>query len=142
MSKDKKDIEANLPDRLPKGKRSRSGSYLVEETATMAREQREAEQQGHRKLARVNAREHHPEEQHQAALEGDMHNQILEHPELANNQHYAGIANTLSVPDQNTDARLKFDNEKREQDKEKNLRLENALGLGSTPKFSPKPGGP
>ena len=129
----------NFPGRLPRSKRSRSGSYLENETVAMLREQREAEQQGHRRLAKVHKREHPPaEEQQQPALEGELQNSILQHPEL-DNQRFDGTDPTLNpAPELNTEARLKYDNERREQEKEKQLRL------GNMPQFSstPKPQGP
>ena len=134
--------DSDLPDRLPQGTRRQSGSILLDETLKMAGEQRVAEQQGHRKLARVHARER-PEEVVQGnAPEGELQNDILQHPEL-DTQRFDGIDPTLNpAPELNTDARLKYDNEKREQEREKQERLENVLGMSNQPKFSPKPGGP
>ncbi len=130
--------DINALDHLPTtDKRQRSESILVDETATMARAQREAEQHGHRRLAKVHARDHH-EELQQIAPEGELQNSILQHPEL-DNQRFDGIDPNLNPePPLNTEARREFDNEKREQDKEKQLRL------GNMPKFSsaPKPQGP
>lgn len=129
-------------DRQPKvtGKRERSGdvSYLVDETRRMAREQREAEQQGHRLLSKVHSREHRDDVEHSPSLEGEMQNNILQHPEL-NNQRFDGIDPTLNPePPLNTEARREYDNERREQEMEKQLRL------GNMPKFNtaPKPQGP
>ena len=124
-----------LPDRLPKGKRS--GSYLVDETKRMEREQRVAEQKGHRQFTRVHAREH-PEEQPKSAPEGELQNDILQHPAL-DNQRFDGIDPNLNPePPLNTEARREYDNKEREQQMEKQLRL------GNMPKFStaPKPQGP
>ncbi len=114
-------------------------SILVEETETMDRERRLAEQDGHRKRARVNAREHHERVAQQTqALEGSYENNILQHPAL-NNQRFDGVdPNVNPEPALNTEARREFDNERREQEMEKQLRL------GNMPKFStaPKPHGP
>ena len=114
-------------------------SILVDETETMDRERREAEQKGHRQRARVNAREHHERlEAQQQALEGQMENNILQHPAF-DNQRFDGVDPNLNPePPLNTDARREFDNERREQEMEKQLKL----GLANMPKFSPKPAGP
>lgn len=121
-------------------KRTKTGSILMDETETMERARRGLEQQGHRKHgAKVHAREHHErEEQKRQSLEGELQNDILQHPAL-NNQRFDGIDPNLNPePPLNTDARREYDNEKREQEMEKQLRL------GNMPKFStaPKPQGP
>jgi ssDNA-binding Zn-finger/Zn-ribbon topoisomerase 1 len=114
-------------------------SILIDETETMDRERRLAEQEGHRRRARVNAREHHERLAQQAqGPEGTYEHQLMQHPAL-NNQRFDGVdPNVNPEPTLNTDARREFDNERREQDKEKQLRL------GNMPKFStaPKPQGP
>lgn len=113
----------------------RPGSYLVEETSTMERQRREAEQEGHRQLAKVHAREHHEEQQ--AAPEGELQNSIQQHPWL-DKQLYDGIDNNLNPePPLNTDARREFDNERREQEMEKQLRLGNMPKMRTAPE--PKP---
>lgn len=122
--------------RLPTGKRK--GSYLVEESRSMERKRRLIEQQGHRQLARVNAREHPETLESTPAAEGDLQNNILQHPQL-DNQRFDGIDPNLNPePPLNTEARTKYDNERREQEMEKQLRL------GNMPKMSnaPKPQGP
>lgn len=132
----KRVLHTDLPTRLPTGKRE--GSYLVEETKTMERKRRQAEQQGERHLGPVKAREHSLEETKSNSLEGELQNSILQHPDL-DSQRYDGIDSPLNPePALNTDARREFDNERREQDKEKQLRL------GNMPKFStaPTPGAP
>ena len=106
----------------------------------MDRLRRQAEQDGHRKRARVNAREHQEREEtkQQQSLEGELQNNILQHPAL-NNQRFDGVdPNVNPEPPMNTDARREFDNERREQEMEKQLKL------GNMPKFStaPKPQGP
>ncbi len=113
-----------------------STSFLVDETRTMERERRLEEQQGHRRLAKVNARDHH-DESPQSALEGELQNNILQNPWL-DNQRFDGIDPNLNPePPLNTAARREYDNERREQEMEKQLRL------GNMPKFSnsPKPQG-
>ena len=122
------------------GGKKGADSYLVDETRRMARQQRMAEQEGHRKLAKLHAREHNvdePQQQQQVAAEGEMQNSILQNPWL-NSQRFDGIDPNLNPePPLNSEARREFDNEKREQEMEKQLRL------GNMPKFSmaPKPQG-
>lgn len=113
----------------------RKPSFLVEETKSMDRRRREMEQGGHRQLAKVHAREHNLEET-SLTPEGELQNSILQHPWL-DGQRFDGIdPNVNPEPPLNTDARREFDNERREQEMEKQLRL------GNMPKFStaPKPG--
>lgn len=113
--------------------RKRSGSYLVDETSTMDRQRRLAEQEGHRRLARVHAREHHEEQHQQATPEGDVQNNILQNPWL-DSQRFDGVDPSLNPePPLNTEARREFDNERREQEMEKQLRL------GNMPRFNPTP---
>lgn len=126
---------SGLPTRLPIG--GRGGSLLVAESVSMERKRREAEQQGHRQLGKVHAREH-SEQEPDNAPEGELQNNILQHPEL-DSQRFDGIDPNLNPePPLNTEARREYDNEKREQEKEKQLRL------GNMPKFTtaPKPAGP
>lgn len=135
MSDDSVQPKRSSTTRFPQG--SREGSLLVAESRSMERKRRLAEQQGHRKLARVNAREH-PDELPQHGPEGELQNTILQHPEL-DSQRFDGIDPNLNPePPLNSEARREFDNEKREQEKEKQLRL------GNMPKFStaPTPKGP
>ena len=133
----KETSKTGIPIRLPIQKRG-GGSMLIEETKTMERMRRLAEQQGHRHLARVNAREHGNEDEKQVSPEGELQNNILQHPEL-DNQRFDGIDPNLNPePALNTEARREYDNERREQANEKQLRL------GNMPKFrtDPTPRGP
>ena len=125
-------------------KRKRSvESILGDETATMERKRRRIEQDGHRKFARVYAREHNEEAQQQsAAVEGALQNDILQNPWL-DSQRFDGIDPNLNPePPLNSEARREYDNERREQEKEKQERLENTLV--NAPKYStaPRPRGP
>ena len=120
-------------------RRTPTGSILVDETRTMDRQRRIAEQDGHRRLAKVHAREHNEEQQQQQqpAPEGEMQNNILQNPWL-DSQRFDGVDPNLNPePPLNTAARREYDNERREQEMEKQLRL------GNMPKFStaPKPQG-
>ena len=138
MNDTNKHIDEGLPGRLPGRKGKGASSYLVEDSGTMMRQQREIEQQGHRRLAKVNARDHEKENEDTPAPEGELQNSILQHPYL-DKQQYDGVdPNVSPEPPLNTKARRDFDNERREQAQEKQLRL------GNMPKFStaPKPQGP
>lgn len=118
------------------GKRERS--FLVEETKSMERERRLLEQAGERRIARVNAREHADAEVSSNNLEEAAENGMLQHPEL-DNQRFDGIDPTVNpAPALNDKARREFDNERRNQEQEKQLRL------GNMPQFSkaPVPRGP
>lgn len=129
-----KNIE--MPSRIPKGKRGKS--FLVAETKSMERKRRLMEQNGERRLARVNAREHSDEETPNNGPEEAAQNGMLQHPEL-DNQRFDGVDPNLNPePALNTEARREFDNEQRDQNNEKQLRL------GNMPKFSsaPTPRGP
>ena len=122
-------------DRLPKNEGP--VSYLVDETTKMQHEQRVLEQQGHRQYAKVNAREHHNDQQ-PPAPEGELQNSILQHPNLDGQNNDGADPNLNRTPPLNTEARTKFDNEMREQEKEKQHRLGNMPKFSNTP--TPKPG--
>lgn len=110
-------------------------SILVVETKVMERQRRLAEQQGERRLASVKAREHSNQEA-PSGPEGELQNSIMQHPAL-NSQRFDGVDSPLNPePPLNTEARREFDNERRNQEQEKQLRL------GNMPKFTPKPRGP
>lgn len=112
-------------------------SFLATETKSMDRARRLLEQDGERRLASVKARTH-SEEDMKNSLEGELQNTLLQHPEL-DSQRFDGIDPNLNPePPLNTDARREYDNEKREQEMEKQLRL------GHMPKLNtaPKPSGP
>lgn len=112
------------------------GSILFEETTTMERQRRIAEQQQHSKLAKVHAREHNEDQPHVSPEEA-LENGILQNPYL-NSQRYDGIDSNLNPePPLNTDARREFDNERREQDMEKQLRLGNMPKMRTDPQFKP-----
>ncbi|VEG92342.1 hypothetical protein [Legionella spiritensis] len=126
----KNDIpDTDLPTRLPSGKRK--GSYLAKDTEGLERKRRQIEQDGERKLARVNAKEH-SEKRSNATL--DNENTMDEHPLLAIMQRFDGVE--VDPPDHPL-AKIDFENARREQEMEKQLRL------GNMPKFStaPKPQG-
>lgn len=133
---DENRVPTGLPVRLPSG--GRDGSFLAAETKSMERKRREMEQQGHRQFAQVKAREHSEEERPNNNPEGELQNNILQHPEL-NSQRFDGVDPNLNPePPLNSEARREYDNEKRNQEQEKQLRL------GNMPKFNsaPTPRGP
>ena len=106
---------------------------LVEETRAMANDQREEEQQGHRRFARVHARERFDDEPKNAAPEGEMQNDIPENPWL-NSQRFDGIDPNLNPnPPLNTEARREFDNLQNQK------KLQYQLQHGLTPNTAPKP---
>lgn len=114
----------------------RSDSYLVDDTQKMERQRRLTEQQGHRRFARVNARQHSMEDSSPAPgeqLEGQAQNNIMQNPWL-NSQRFDGVDPNLNPePPLNSEARREFDNERRQQEAEKQLRL------GNVPRVSPAP---
>jgi hypothetical protein len=117
----------------------KGGSFLVEETKAMERKRRLAEQQGERRLASVKARDHSTDETQHQAPEGEMQNNLLQHPDL-DSQRFDGIDPNLNPePALNTDARREYDNEKREQEREKQNRLEHNLTNTNTPRYSSTP---
>ncbi len=113
-------------------------SYLVDETPGMDRARRLAEQDGHRRLAKVHAREHADLSAQQPAPEGELQNNILQNPWL-DSQRFDGVDNNLNpTPPLNTEARREFDNERQQQEMEKQLRLGNMPTIST----APRPEGP
>lgn len=113
----------------------RSDSYLADDTDFLERQRRINEQDGHRRYAKVHAREHANLDKINPAqgLEGQAQNNILQNPWL-NSQRFDGVDPNLNPePPLNTEARREFDNERREQEMEKQLRL------GNVPRISPAP---
>lgn len=127
--------DINLPTPLTQIKAKGSFSILVEETKDMERKRREAEQNGHKRYGSVIAREHSDREP-EPIPEGELQNSILQHPEL-NTQRFDGVDPNLNPePPLNSQARLEYDNQRREQEMEKQLRL------GNMPKFKNAPSTP
>lgn len=125
----------------PKFPTTIDNSFLSQETMAMENARRLEEQKGHRRYARVNQNKDRQIEEQNISAENQMGLQgPKEHPFLSDNQRFDGIdPNVSPAPDINTDARREFDNERREQEKEKQLRLGNELQnqYRSTPKPSP-----
>lgn len=110
-------------------------SYLKNETTKMDRQRRILEQTGHRQLARVKAREHaDPDLTAAAPSQGEeFENGMMQHPFL-NTQRFDGIdSNVNPAPPLNTDARREYDNQRREQELEKQLRLGNMPAFKTAP---------
>lgn len=113
---------------------------LKKETKDMENARREQEQKGHRQFGKVNASDRSIQD-----TPGQEHGHGLkEHPLLAANQRFDGVDTSLNPhPVDNQDARREFDNERREQEKEKQLRLgydpkqRNEKTLTSTPTMKP-----
>jgi hypothetical protein len=124
----------NATDITTPAKPTSPSSFLVTETKHMARSQRISEQDGHRQLGvRVIARDHNLDEQKQSP-EGELQNSIQQHP-LLDSQRYAGVNPELNPePPLNSAARTAYDNEQREQEKEKQFRLGNMPKMGTAPK--------
>jgi len=114
-------------------------TFLIEETKQMERNRRMMEQDGERRLARVHAREHAvAETQAGDVLESTVDNGLLQHPEI-NNQHFDGMDPTVNpAPNYGGEKKTKYENERRTQEQEKQLRL------GNMPRYnnSPRPKGP
>lgn len=132
----KREYQTDLPVRHPP--KAGNETFLIAETKSMERSRRLAEQEGERQLASVKARNHAQLDEIQQSPEGELQNNILQHPEL-DSQRFDGIDPNLNPePPLNSEARREFDNEKREQEMEKQLRL------GNMPRFNsaPTPKGP
>ena len=115
---------------------SEAVSYLAEDTAFDAHERHLAEQAELRR--RFKSKVHTREKSFDAPAAGEtMQNGLAQHPWLAN-QRFDGIDPNLNPePPLNSEARREFDNAKREQEMEKQLRLGNMPAFSSSPK--PKP---
>lgn len=112
-------------------------SMLVEETQAMENARRVIEQRGHARYARVNPRERHDFEA-QNELSEQIQKETKTHPILGQTQRFDGIDPNLNPePAVNTEARREYDNQRREQEKEKQLRLGNMPKMGQRPKPNP-----
>lgn len=128
--------EGGTSGRGGKGKREPLDSYLADDTDLMQREQRLLEQEGHRrhKQVKVRARERSVSP-FAVAPEGELQNNILQHPKL-NSQRLDGTDTNLNPePPLNSEARREYDNAKRDQQLEQQLRLNNMPQFSSTPKL-------
>jgi len=117
-------------------------STYIKETRAMANDRRDKEQSGHRGLGiSVHARERVNDEplSMEQSLEAQSSSTLMSNP-LLDSQRFDGIdPNVNPAPALNTDARTEYDNLKREQEMEKQLRL--GLMPSNSKKFNPKPSG-
>lgn len=109
-------------------------SFLKNESVKMERDRRLLEQAGHKSYGKVNARNHpDPELAAAPAPEGELQNDIMAHP-LLNNQRFDGTSPNLNPePPLNSEARTTYDNARREQEMEKQLRLGNMPKMRTAP---------
>ncbi|WED42320.1 hypothetical protein [Legionella cardiaca] len=135
MSETKKPESIVFPPVWPPQKEG-AGSILLEETKSMERQRRIAEQQQHSKLAKVHAREHN-EEAPSASPEEAAENGMLQHPYLDSQRNDGIDPNLNPEPPLNSQARMEYDNERREQEMEKQLRLGNMPKMRTDPQFKP-----
>lgn len=114
-----------------------NNSMLKDETGFMERSRRQFVQDELRKNlnVKVHAREHREEATN--APEGELQNSILQHPYLDSQRNDGIDPNLNPEPPLNTTARTEFDNERREQEMEKQLRLGNMPKMRTAPEFKP-----
>lgn len=107
----------------------------MEESREMDRRRRDTEQQGHRHLAKVHAR-NHEDQQNQFGPDENMENGPLQHPYL-NTQRFDGIDPHLNPnPPTDPEARREYENALRLQHQ---LKLQNRPELSPTRSFNPTP---
>lgn len=108
---------------------------LVPQTKAMEDFRRLEEQEGLRKLtqAKIHARDR--EQVYLSTPEGELQNDIMQHPLLAERQQFDGVDIPLSqLPYMNRDAKTKYENAKREQQLELQMRLGHMPKMGTAPK--------
>jgi len=127
---------SSLPSRV--GWKTPPSRYAAE-TKTMENARRDKEQAGHRKFGvKVHALERINDETPSVEAGLEIQSSLEVNPLLADSQRFDGIDPTVNPePALNTDARREFDNEKRDQEMEKQLRLGNMPQMGR--QFNPKP---
>lgn len=115
-------------------------STFKEETRVMENARKDLEQTGHRRLGiSVHARERVNDEplSLEQSVDAEASSSLLQNP-LLDNQRFDGIdPNVNPAPAMNTDARTEFDNIKREQELQKQLRL--GLSPDNAKRFNAKP---
>ncbi len=118
-------------------------SGLPEGTRSMEIERRQLEQEGHRRLAKVNARVKYGESLPDHGNELQHEEQYQRHP-ILDSQRFDGVAVDNPDLNNNPDARWIYENERAEQEKEKQLRMEKSLTNQNRKSYStaptPKPG--
>lgn len=137
------DISDNVAGALKawEDSRRKPPSLFVEETKKKQNNQRDLEQTGHRRRGmKVQSRERVYDDAPSAEVGLEAQSSIKGHPALMENPRFDGIdPNVNPEPALNTDARREYDNIKREQELEKQLRLGYMPGMNR--KFNPKPDG-
>lgn len=137
------DIRDNIGGALKawEDSRRKPPSVYAEETKKKKNDQRDLEQTGHRRRGvKVKSRERVYDDTPSAEMGLDAQSSIKGHPQLMDNPRFDGIdPNVNPEPALNTDARREYDNIKREQELEKQLRLGYMPGMNR--KFNPKPDG-
>lgn len=109
------------------GRIKKSGSFLVDETEHMKREQRQMVQAVERqRYGKVHERDH--EERLRASQESELQNDILQHPELDNQANDGIDPDVNPAPPLNTEARREYD---------KQLQLQNELKKQLDPNYAP-----
>ncbi len=130
MNRDKSLGSSSLP---PPGQDA--VSFLSEETSFMEQARREEEKRGHSSFGKVHHKEHaDPTQQSQAGIEEGVQNNIKGHPELQKQTYDGADPDVNVVPALNTTARTEYDNAKREQQHELQMRLGNMPKMGTAPK--------
>lgn len=110
-------------------------TYLIEETEFMQYERRGLEQQVERQLASVEERR--KPQRKDGNTPGGMQEKMKQHP-LLDSQRFDGIDPNLNpAPFGNQEAMIEFENERREQEMEKQLRLGNMPKMGRN--MTPEP---
>lgn len=108
-------------------------SYLLEETEQMAYERRGLEQQVERAIAGVEERK--KPQKNTGETPGGTEKKLRQHP-LLDSQRFDGIDPGLNpAPFGNQEAEIAFENEQREQQMEKQLRLGNMPKMGKAPEL-------
>jgi hypothetical protein len=135
-----------LPDNLPSTQVGRTKpqieapSTYKKETRVMENARKEREQVGHRRLGiSVHSRERANDEplSLEQSIDAEATSSLMQNP-LLDNQRFDGIdPNVNPVPAMNTEARTEFDNIKREQELQKQLRL--GLSPDNAKQFNAKP---
>lgn len=118
-------------------------SYLKEETRSMDLARRELEKQGLRALLgkKVHDKDHSEKIDHRSLSDADYEQSREAHPLLEDSQLLDGVEiDAINDPE----ILRKIENKKRDQAREKQLRLEQRLELqlANQPKFNPTPRGP
>ena len=114
-------------------------TYLVEETEFMQYERRGLEQQVERQLASVEERR---KPQRKADGPGPGQQEKMKQHPLLDSQRFDGIDPSLNpAPFGNQEAMIQFENERREQEMDKQLRLGNMPKMGRSMTPEPRMGG-